>query len=634
MTLTSRMAFLAGRLAALAVPLLLGGLAYAQASAPPTVLMVHDADPSDLARVNGEGRLRKTDEAGTNEMGVVKFFADGKHALYVEMRTGALSTGEQPKHNVQDACSPLELVQAADGSIGMVKSPGERFVTDNDGNEYRNGNKPELMPVNGGKNMLLMFNYQPAGGSDTIRYAKVLDPSCKEVPVRDADGKAQKQVLIMHKRNDDCDMHQSGEGPCDIATDAGGSTHLTCWAGCNGNGQDDGWINDLTVTCDNDASGNASACTIKKNFDMSLAQREERSRGRCSVADADPNTAICTWTEGNNQPQRDGTWIAAVDISPGGEQGPDADSRLLWKEQFDGRKQTADGVKTYSVRANQARVMQVRADGSLERTDTLFMMTDDLEGGNRDERKGGTYRAQQFAVLKATREGLTTVVPEQDLSDLLIGIDATHLTVCPALVGAGASLTPAISLLQGSHNGGGVQEPNVKLVGWDRGAGKLVDLGTRRAGGSYDRHLYSNYLGNNPGNQGRNFAGCTFVRNPFAGQNGNTTAYFLVHAMTGKSPANVDNAALKPSSYVSLLPVATLGASSTGPKRKAADSPTPAAAPAAPAGPGANVAAPVATVAPAAVEVTGVKLVLLAFASLGLAVMVVQHWRVRHHSAQ
>jgi hypothetical protein len=634
MTSNSKMAALAGGLVALAGPWLGGGLAHAQASAQPNVLMVHDADPKDLARVNGEGRLRKTDEEGTNEMGVVKFFADGTHALYVEMRTGALSTGETPVHNVQDACTPLELEQAADGSVGLVKGAGERFVTDNDGNEHRNGNKPELMPVNGGKNMLLMFNYQPDGGSDTIRYAKVLDASCKEVPVRDAAGKTQKQVQIMHKRNDDCDMHQSGEGPCDVASDAGGATHLTCWAGCNGNGRDDGWINDLTVTCASDASGNASSCTITKNFDMSLAQREERSRGRCSVADADPDTAICTWTEGNNQPQRDGTWIAAVDISAGGEQGEDASSRLLWKEQFDGRKQTADGVRTYSVRANQVRVLAPRADGSLERTDTLFMMTGDLDGGNRDNRKGGTYRAQQFAVLQATRAGLTTVVPEQDLSDLLVGTDATHLTVCPTVVGEGASLTPAISLLQGSQNGGGVQEPTVRLVGWDRGAGKLVDLGTRRAGGSYDRHLYSNYLGNNPGNQGRNFAGCTFVKNPFAGQNGSTAAYFLVHAMTGKSPANVDDAALKPSSYVSLLPVATIAAGASGPKQKTAaaaaapSAPAPP-APSAPSAPSSATLAASSVATPAASPLTGARLALLAFMSLGLGAVVVQHWRVR-----
>jgi hypothetical protein len=621
MTRNPRMAVLAGALVALS-PLVAATTAQAQDSKQPVVFMVNDADPDDRARVNGEGRLRKTDEEGTNEMGVVKFFADGTRALYVEMRTGALSTGERPVHNMQDACTPLELVQAADGSVGIARRPGERFVTDNDGNEYRNGNKPELMPINGGKNMLLMFNYQPDGGSDTIRYAKVLDQSCNEVPVRDASGRARKQVEIMHKEDDDCDMHQSGEGPCDIATDAGGTTHLTCWAGCNGNGRDDGWINDLTVTCDGGASG-ATSCTIEKNFDMSLAQREERSRGRCSVADADPDTAICTWTEGNNQPQRDGTWIAAVDISAGGEKGPDASSRLLWKEQFDGRKESASGERTYSVRANQTRVMQVRADGSLERTDMLFMMTGDLDGGNRNNRKGGTYRAQQFAVLKANRDGLSTIVPEQDLSELLVGIDATHLTACPALVGAGDALTPAISLLQGSHNGGGVQEPNVKLVGWDRAQNQLVDLGTRRAGGSYDRHLYSNYLGNNPGNQGRNFAGCGLVKNPFAGQNGNTTAYFLAHAMTGKSPTNVGDASLKPSSYVSLLPVASIGGGASGPAR-APDAPSAAAA--APTKPSARAAPTIAAAPPIDLSRSHVALLLVASVGIGTVVGLRRRW--------
>jgi len=54
MTLNLRMAVLAGGLAALAGPLVGEGRAHAQTSAPPSVLMVHDADPGDLARVNGE----------------------------------------------------------------------------------------------------------------------------------------------------------------------------------------------------------------------------------------------------------------------------------------------------------------------------------------------------------------------------------------------------------------------------------------------------------------------------------------------------------------------------------------------------------------------------------------------------
>lgn len=546
---------------ALSLALGVAGQAQAQTSSykpgkNPVVLRVNGPSENDLARTR-DGRLRKTDEEFTNEQGVVKFLGDGKQGIYVEMRTGALADGTRPEHRMQGACTPIEMTQASDGKVLLKKKPGERFISNNDGNEYRNFNKPELMPINGGKNMLVMFNYQPNGSNDTRRYAKVLDANCNLIPITDGNGEAREQVRIMAKNNDDCDMHQSGDGPCDIATDANGVTHMSCWAGCNGNGEDDGWLNDITVACTNDALGNATACQITKNFDISLAQREERSRGRCSFADEDPNTAICTWTEGNNQPQREGTWIAAVDVSSTGENGPDAQSRLLWKEQIDGRKEMADGRDTYSVRAKQVRVMAQGANGNMIRTNQIIFQSGDLRGRNRDNEKGGSYRAFQMSVIKATRNGMEYVVPMTNTTDSFLGIDGTHLTACQAVFGAGSDIMSGMTFLQGSHNGGGVQEPLMKMVGYDATARKFVDLGEARTGGSYDRHLYSNYLGNNPGNQGRNFAGCTMVKNPFAGQNGNTDAYFIAHALTGKEADTIARPELKPSSFVTLSPVVT-----------------------------------------------------------------------------
>src|SRR5678809_908075 len=111
-------------------------------------------------------------------------------------------------------------------------------------------------------------------------------------------------------------------------------------------------------------------------------------------------------------------------------------------------------------------------------------------------------------------------------------------------------MMPGFTMVQGSHNGGGVTEPVAKAIEFDPVTKKLIDLGTHRIGGSFDRHLYSNYLGNNPGYQGRNFMGCNLLRNPFAGQNGSRVEYFVAHALTGKDPADVGNAALKPSSFV------------------------------------------------------------------------------------
>ena len=561
----------------------------------PTVFKVNDSTADDLARIQN-GRLRKTDEEQTNEQAVVKFFGDNKNGLYIEMRSSALN-GAKPAQEMQGACTPVQLQQGADGNIALAKMPGEKFISNNNGNENRNFNKPEMMPINGGKNMLVMYNYQPNNSGDTKRYAQVLDQNCNAVPLTGGqagqanangarNGGTANQVVIMAKNNDDCDMHQSGDGPCDIASDAGGRTHVTCWAGCNGNGRDDGWLNDVTVSCTNNGAGGASSCAVSKAFDISLAQREERSRGRCSFADADPNTAICTWTEGNNQPQRDGTWMAAIDTTPGGANGANVQSRLVWKQQLDGRKNinvTTGAVtpaggngndgggnnnnganrRTYSVRANHTRLVTERPDGSLGRSDMMFFYSGDLEGRNNNNNKGGTYRAQQIAVIQANRAGLTYVMPQTNVNDMFLGIDATHTTMCGAIFGGGSGtdLVPGFTILQGSQNGGGAATAAVKAVGFDMATRTLKDLGTHDTGAMYDRHLYANYLGNNPGNQGRNFAGCTMMRNPFMGQTvagvTNTDKYFLVHATTGKSAALVENSAMKPSSYIAITSIAS-----------------------------------------------------------------------------
>jgi hypothetical protein len=533
--------------------LALGFAGPALAQWTPQTAKVIASDPLDTARTNN-GRLRKTRYEETNEQAVVHLFADGKTGLYSDMHSGAIN-GVTPTHRQQATCTPIQLMQNADGSVSATADTTKsKFVTDNVGEDYRNANKPELVPINGGKNMLLMFNYRPQGTNDTNRYVKVLDANCNTVPITDAAGTTRKQVRVMHKDNDNCDMHQSGEGPCDIATDANGETHLTCWAGCNGNGTDDGWLNDITVKCTNDAAGNATNCQIIKNFDVSLCKREERSRGRCSVADADPNTAICTWTEGNDQPQTDGTWIAAVDINPTGEQGEGAQSRVLWKKMIEGEKRI-EGVRTWSVRANSSRILTENPDGSLSRSQQLIISTDDLRGNNTNNRKGGRYLGQNLGVVEATKDGLKWIINMTPTADMMLGVDATHLTMAHALIQDDTKTVPAVTFLQGSQNGAGGTPPDLKVLGVDFASGKFVDYGTHAAGGMYDRHLYSNYLGGNPGNQGRNFAGSQFIKNPYFGQNGNDSKYLMLHALTGKATEDVAKPEIKPTSFLSVMPM-------------------------------------------------------------------------------
>src|SRR5690606_2119344 len=123
-------------------------------------------------------------------------------------------------------------------------------------------------------------------------------------------------------------------------------------AGCNGNGRDDGWLNAVNITCQADMS----SCTAQKAFDLSVVPREERSHAAI-VRTTDENTVFMAYTEGNTQPQRDGTWLAAINVGPG-QNGENAQSRLLWKKQIGGRT-TTEGITTYAMRAKLAPLTKV-----------------------------------------------------------------------------------------------------------------------------------------------------------------------------------------------------------------------------------------------------------------------------------
>lgn len=562
---------LAGALAVALAP----GLASADLGSARAFEVVPANTSTDLARTrtydDGIKRLRKTDEAHTNEQADVVFSPDGRLAAYVMMTTATINqgTGQEatPVDRIQCSLTMLETFQETDGTVAVRKlatRPYSMFVTDNDGNEYRNCHKPELMLVNGGKQFALEFNYQANGTNDTKRYMKVFNWDGSVVPVlKNGNGQTQKQVVVMAKNNDDCSMHQSGAGQAGTAYyDQGGVTRVANWDGCNGNGRDDGWFRATEIACTTDAAGVASECTIKRLFDLSLAQREERSRGRCTVGGADKSFAVCTWTEGNTQPQHEGTWIAAVDLSPGGQNGENANNRLLWKDRLNYRQTlTVNGEEReyYAMRAQHARVLQKQADGTLAATDEIIFSDSLNRGGNNNDKKGGRSDALNFAVIKTTREGYTFSMPMSTInfntSPMLLGLDATHISMMESVFGKGDLLIPGFSQLQGSHTGGLQQNADIATIGYDPATKTIVNLGRHNAEASYDRHLYSNYLGNNPGNQGRNFAGADLVKNPFFGVNGNQVQFFQAWALTGKAPQNTDSS-IKPSGFVSLFPVA------------------------------------------------------------------------------
>ncbi|TMQ04693.1 MAG: hypothetical protein E6J91_42825, partial [Deltaproteobacteria bacterium] len=504
------------------------------------VTVVVPEPKNDTAPVTGNPpRLRRTDQEQPNaEMPAFALFGDGKSGLHFAMVTEL--NGVRAPNAVQLSLTPFTLTQdAATGQVSVVaNTAAAKFVTNNNGNERRNANTPTALAVNGGNVICAKYNYQPNGTNDTVRYIQCFNQAGQVVL---------KQTAAFAKNNDDCAMEQDGQAGQVISYNATtGVTKIGEWGGCNGNGADDGYFWATQVTCPASPTL-ATDCKFANLFDVSLAQREERSRGACSVDAADTSYAVCTWTEGNNQPQRDGVWMAAIDLSTNAK-GANQQQTILWKKQIAGRIDNnpvaanagnPNGRRTYAQRAIQERVMAPDPKtGALVATNKLIFSWGDAAGNNNtNEGKGGTYYTNMVAVYQVARKDTDVKVLAKpvDLGPKLLGLGRTHLGATSALFGTAGSLTPGLIFLNGSHTGGGANA-TIFSVAMDPNTFQFSNLGQSPVA-PHDRHLYSNYLGNNPGNQGRNHSAMLTVPNPFpqaAGQD----AYLLITATAGKTMAS------------------------------------------------------------------------------------------------
>jgi hypothetical protein len=493
------------------------------------------------------GRLRRTnEEQAGNEMPTVLLNKTGTKGYYFAMTTELPPTTaggpvRRATDRVQLSMVPFVLEQLADGSVAArADAAAGTFETTNDGNEYRNANHPLAFNLPGTDIGCVEYNYQPNNSNDTERYAQCFN--------LETGAKVLQQTKIFEKNNDDASMNASGENGYTIDL-GGGKFQRVGWRGANGNGADDGWLSTHTYTIAADGS-----VTHQYGFDVSLCPREERSHGNCSASAADPNTAICTWTEGNTQPQRDGTWIAAVDVTPGKFTGANRQASIIWKEQVDGRKDI-DGLRTYSMRAHHERIMLPDTTGKLVATDQLLWYSNDLRGNNNENRKGGTVYAINMAVIKADKTGMSFVTPLTNMNSKLRGLGGTHLGMAYGVFGTTDALKPGVMFLNGSHTGGYFAGQG-RTMTWDAATNTFAD-GGMTATAPNDRHLYPNYLGNNPGNQGRNYSFTRMVPNPFVGMNGNNDALLMISATTGKPMEEVGMPEYKTTAFLTISPVAT-----------------------------------------------------------------------------
>jgi hypothetical protein len=586
----------------------------------PQVLKVFGSSMTDVAQRVTQGsattaaRLRhsQNNQPGHEQPAIAIFSGpngDGKTGIYVDRASNLFVPGSataavlpvdpgigggQHDRPAQGAMAMFQLAQDNTGAVGakLLTSYTPQFITSHGSEQYRAFNQPNAYAINGGSAIAVEYNWRPLPNlaepatldNRTKRYLQVFNMQGQQILQHTNKLTGQTvtgEKMIYAKINDDCNMNMDGHAGV-VASTGPGSTagwlnsHIVMWRGCNGNGLDKGWMDVMNIQC-NDPKA-PTVCTHTDEFDIALDQQEERSRGYCSVDAANPNTAVCSWTAGNDQPQRDGVWLAAADITPGKYAGPggtpgfDRQKAVIWSTMIDGRKPAANGTPaTHAQRAMHERVMvydptapgPAGTMGALVPSSFIIWRSGDARGNNDNNHKGGTYFHDNIGLFQidSSTSHLTKTMPPTDYSQKLLGLDGTHLGISSVVMGQTDSLAtqkPGLLLYVGSHTGGGTPA-QISMLPLDAApnaaahampstmpTNEIQVAGTGAA--SFDRHMYSNYLGENPGNQGRNFSAALTVLNPYCadGSMGKCDKVLSILATTGKDPSEVANVTTTP----------------------------------------------------------------------------------------
>ena len=185
----------------------------------------------------------------------------------------------------------------------------------------------------------------------------------------------------MQKNNDDCDMHQSGEGAGEVVSDADGVDAHRLLGGLQR--QRPGRRLGRT-TSRSRRSTTARPSRSPRTSTSRVEPQEERSRGRCSDRHRSEHGHL--QLDRRQQP-------AAARRHLGRRHRHQLDrpdgrrtrSRASCGRSASRARRVYEGVRTYSVRANSSRIL----DATGAKTDQLMVQTSLLRGNNQNNRKGG-----------------------------------------------------------------------------------------------------------------------------------------------------------------------------------------------------------------------------------------------------
>ena len=388
---------------------------------------------------------------------------------------GADGIGAQAQGNrVEGLCASYSL----DATAGLVMN-NMAYVTNNNSPDWQNMHKPQIYSVDGGAAAVVLYGYDP-NGNNTATYGKVIGPNCELLSA---------QTLLVAKTNDN--VGGLYEGGFSRDTGPGVSQAVFGMIG-NGNGQDNGWLARATVT--KTTGTGANTYTIKKDFDQTVVQNEERSRGTI-VQTTDPNHILVIYAEGDNQPPDDGVRMSYVNIGDNvtGNVDPNnaAGGRIEWRQYLMQRS-----GKIYYATPSLTPVMD--ATGAPTNTFLANWVKVDTTNRNNNRQKGSTEIQSSVVQIGAT--GITSMsTPEKGLFGIA---DGAH----PGLVQGtyGQSNRSVAFMFQGSITDGGTA--TLKIYGAKADGSGLEPVRALTWAPTTSGGYSSQWYGHNPNTpQGRSY---------------------------------------------------------------------------------------------------------------------------------
>ena len=450
------------------VPFLVAGTMLMAIEAAPAYADLHDQTVNVLIR-NGEnaglvkrgndGRDRPADQyyPGAEQIQITQL-ATGEILMF-GMGTYELN-GALPNNRMQLFCASVAMDPTAGPTLQSMQ-----YITNNNGNRYRNANYPRAMSIFNGEAAYIEYNYAP--DNRARRYGMVVGAGCQVM---------EGQTQVQAKNNDDCAGGQGGEDSV-IFKQTATETRIYSSDLCNGNGRDDKWTRDTRIT------RNGNQYNIQKISDFNDERNEERTRG-IFIATADPNLFVTCWTAGNTQPSNRGVRCAGYNTNTD----LDVEDRLLWRQYLARRE-----GEVYQTQIRLSPVL----DSAGNPTNIAISEHEQLVKRRRREKGQATRMITTLQFSPAGMDVLTIPAPGYARAQ-----DVTHGITCSTLWGREGETKSVQFHVSGSINGNPISQASAQIMAFDPATSQVTEGRTFSLGTNQDVGWLSNIYGNKPEHPG------------------------------------------------------------------------------------------------------------------------------------